>query len=80
MVSVLHPVLGTVRQIRSPLRVDGRLTELRMAPRRGEHTREVLVERCGYASADVDRLDAASWPPPSASTEAVTAFKVKTTA
>ena len=54
-----HPVLGTVRQIRSPLRVDGRLTELRMAPRRGEHTREVLVERCGYASADVDRLAAA---------------------
>ena len=38
-----HPVLGTVRQIRSPLRVDGRLTELRAAPRRGEHTREVLV-------------------------------------
>ena len=54
-----HPVLGTVRQIRSPLRVDGRVTELRMAPRRGEHTREVLVERCGYASADVDRLAAA---------------------
>ena len=27
-----HPVLGTVRQIRSPLRVDGRLTELRAAP------------------------------------------------
>ena len=51
-----HPVLGTVRQIRSPLRVDGRLTELRPAPRRGEHTREVLVERCGYADADVERL------------------------
>jgi crotonobetainyl-CoA:carnitine CoA-transferase CaiB-like acyl-CoA transferase len=51
-----HPVLGTVRQIRSPLRVDGRLTELRAAPRRGEHTREVLVARCGYADAEVDRL------------------------
>jgi len=51
-----HPVLGTVRQIRSPLRVDGRLTELRSAPRRGEHTREVLVAQCGYADADVDRL------------------------
>ncbi len=51
-----HPVLGNVRQIRSPLRVDGRLTELRAAPRRGEHTREVLVGRCGYSDADVDRL------------------------
>jgi crotonobetainyl-CoA:carnitine CoA-transferase CaiB-like acyl-CoA transferase len=51
-----HPVLGTVRQIRSPLRVDGRLMELRPAPKRGEHTREVLVEQCGYADADVDRL------------------------
>ena len=52
-----HPVLGTVRQIRSPLRVDGRLTELRPAPRRGEHTREVLVA-CGYDDAEVDRLAA----------------------
>jgi crotonobetainyl-CoA:carnitine CoA-transferase CaiB-like acyl-CoA transferase len=51
-----HPVLGTVRQIRSPLRVDGRLTELRAAPRRGEHTRSVLVEQCGYDDAEVDRL------------------------
>jgi len=51
-----HPVLGTVRQIRSPLRVDGRLTELRAAPKRGEHTREVLVGQCGYSDADVDRL------------------------
>jgi crotonobetainyl-CoA:carnitine CoA-transferase CaiB-like acyl-CoA transferase len=51
-----HPVLGTVRQIRSPLRLDGRLTELRPAPRRGEHTREVLVALCGYSAADVDRL------------------------
>ena len=35
-----HPVLGTVRQIRSPLRVDGRLTELRTAPQaRRAHAR-----------------------------------------
>jgi crotonobetainyl-CoA:carnitine CoA-transferase CaiB-like acyl-CoA transferase len=51
-------VLGTVRQIRSPLRVDGRLTELQAAPRRGEHTREVLLA-CGYGDADVDQLAAA---------------------
>ena len=35
-----HPVLGTVRQIRSPLRVDGRLTELRAgAQARRAHAR-----------------------------------------
>jgi crotonobetainyl-CoA:carnitine CoA-transferase CaiB-like acyl-CoA transferase len=57
--STEHPVLGTVRQIRSPLRVDGRLTELAPAPKRGEHTRAVLVGQCGYTDAEVDRLAAA---------------------
>jgi hypothetical protein len=31
---------------------------LRPAPKRGEHTREVLVARCGYADHEVDRLAA----------------------
>ena len=45
-----------MRQIRSPLRVAGRLTELRPAPKRGEHTREVLVGQCSYSDEEVDRL------------------------
>ncbi len=53
-----HPVLGTVRQIRSPLRMDDPLPEVRRAPFRGEHTRAVLVERCGYSDARVDELAA----------------------
>ena len=53
-----HPVLGTVRQIRSPLRMDDPLPEVRRAPFRGEHTRAVLVERCGYPDARVDELAA----------------------
>ena len=53
-----HPVLGTVRQIRSPLRVDDRLHRAARAPWRGEHTREVLVAQCGYSDADVDGLAA----------------------
>ena len=52
-----HPALGTVRSIRTPLRLADGETSLERpperGPRRGEHTREVLVEVCGYAD---DRL------------------------
>jgi crotonobetainyl-CoA:carnitine CoA-transferase CaiB-like acyl-CoA transferase len=53
-----HPALGTVRSIRTPLRLagaDGESLESApvRGPRRGEHTREVLVEVCGYTD---DRL------------------------
>jgi crotonobetainyl-CoA:carnitine CoA-transferase CaiB-like acyl-CoA transferase len=51
-----HPVLGTVRQIRSPLRMPGAETELRPAPGRGADTRRLLIERCGYDDARVDAL------------------------
>ena len=56
VVETEHPTLGSVRQIRSPLRMPGVLEEVARAPFRGEHTREVLVEQCGYRDADVDRL------------------------
>ncbi len=56
VVETEHPTLGTVRQIRSPLRMPGALEEYRRAPFRGEHTREILVDLCGYRDADVDRL------------------------
>jgi crotonobetainyl-CoA:carnitine CoA-transferase CaiB-like acyl-CoA transferase len=59
VVSTEHPVLGTVRQIRSPLRMDDPLPEVQRAPFRGEHTRSVLVEQCGYTDARVDELAAA---------------------
>jgi crotonobetainyl-CoA:carnitine CoA-transferase CaiB-like acyl-CoA transferase len=58
-----HPTLGRVRSIRTPLRLaDGAETlerEPRRGPFRGEHTREVLVELCGYAPERVDELAAA---------------------
>jgi crotonobetainyl-CoA:carnitine CoA-transferase CaiB-like acyl-CoA transferase len=47
-----HPVLGPVRSIRTPLRLeaDGEPLERPAArgPFRGEHTEEVLAELCGY--------------------------------
>src|SRR5262249_14631318 len=57
VVEVEHLRLGTVRQVASPLRL-GDAPPLRRAPLRGEHTREVLVELCGYEPARVDELAA----------------------
>jgi crotonobetainyl-CoA:carnitine CoA-transferase CaiB-like acyl-CoA transferase len=58
-----HPTLGRVRSIRTPLRLaQGDLSLERPAERgpfRGEHTRPVLEEMCGYAPERVDELAAA---------------------
>ena len=55
-----HPTLGTVRSIRTPLRLADGVERLERAPRRGpfrgEHTEQVLVELCGYASERVREL------------------------
>lgn len=55
VVEIEHPLLGTVRQIASALRVGDEVRPLARAPMRGEHTREVLRDLCGY---DDERLDA----------------------
>jgi crotonobetainyl-CoA:carnitine CoA-transferase CaiB-like acyl-CoA transferase len=55
-----HPSLGTVRSIRTPLRLsEGEATLERTpsrGPFRGEHTEEVLVELCGYSPEQVRSL------------------------
>jgi crotonobetainyl-CoA:carnitine CoA-transferase CaiB-like acyl-CoA transferase len=51
VVELDHPVLGTVRQVASPLRLSDAEPPLRRAPYRGEHTEQVLVELCGYEPA-----------------------------
>jgi crotonobetainyl-CoA:carnitine CoA-transferase CaiB-like acyl-CoA transferase len=51
-----HPRLGTVRQIRSPLRMEGSAEELRPAPARGEHTRQVLLEHGGCTEQRISEL------------------------
>lgn len=55
VVETEHRTLGTVRQVRSPLRMPGALDELAPAPVRGADTRTLLRELCGY---DDDRVDA----------------------
>jgi crotonobetainyl-CoA:carnitine CoA-transferase CaiB-like acyl-CoA transferase len=59
LVEYEHPALGPVRQAASPLRVDGAPAPARRGPARGEHTREVLAELCGYAPDRVRALAAA---------------------
>jgi crotonobetainyl-CoA:carnitine CoA-transferase CaiB-like acyl-CoA transferase len=54
-----HPVLGTVRSIRSPLRLSGEERPPGRGPFRGEHTEEVLVRLCGYSPERVRELAAA---------------------
>jgi crotonobetainyl-CoA:carnitine CoA-transferase CaiB-like acyl-CoA transferase len=44
---VEHPCLGTVRQVRTPFRMDGVERAIRVGPRLGEHTDEVLAELRG---------------------------------
>ena len=51
-----HPVLGTVRQVASPLRVDGEIPAVTRGAFRGEHSADVLRELCGYSVDEVERL------------------------
>jgi crotonobetainyl-CoA:carnitine CoA-transferase CaiB-like acyl-CoA transferase len=53
-----HPTLGRVRTIASPLRLDGPPPVMTRAPRRGEHTEQVLREVCGYDAARIRELAA----------------------
>jgi crotonobetainyl-CoA:carnitine CoA-transferase CaiB-like acyl-CoA transferase len=68
VVEVEHPLLGTVRHIASPLRLDSGRAPVALAPRRGADTRTVLAERCGYSEERIDQLVAAGVladaPPP----------------
>jgi crotonobetainyl-CoA:carnitine CoA-transferase CaiB-like acyl-CoA transferase len=51
-----HPVLGAVRQVASPLRIDGFTTPAERGPLRGEDTVELLRELCGYTAEQVSDL------------------------
>ena len=55
-----HPVLGTVRSIRTPLRLADGETRLEReparGPHRGEHTAEALERLCGYTPDQLNDL------------------------
>jgi crotonobetainyl-CoA:carnitine CoA-transferase CaiB-like acyl-CoA transferase len=56
VVEVEHPRFGVVRQIASPLRIDGASAPLRRAPFRGEHTGEVLRRVAGLSAGEIEEL------------------------
>jgi crotonobetainyl-CoA:carnitine CoA-transferase CaiB-like acyl-CoA transferase len=59
LVEIPHPLLGPMRQIASPLRIDGFDAPTERGPFRGEHTRVVLRELCGYPDARIEELERA---------------------
>jgi len=59
VVEVEHDRFGTVRTIASPLRVGPEQRAPERAPRRGEHTEQVLAELCGYSPERLAELGAA---------------------
>jgi crotonobetainyl-CoA:carnitine CoA-transferase CaiB-like acyl-CoA transferase len=58
IVDTEHPRFGTVRQLRSPVRVGAAEPHYRRAPLRGEHQDEVLRELLGYDEGRIAELQA----------------------
>jgi formyl-CoA transferase/CoA:oxalate CoA-transferase len=55
-----HPIAGTVRTVGPPVRLSATPGSIRRpAPRIGEHTAEVLRERLGLGTSEIERLQAA---------------------
>jgi crotonobetainyl-CoA:carnitine CoA-transferase CaiB-like acyl-CoA transferase len=53
VVEIDHPRFGVVRQVGSPLRVDGATRTYRRAPARDEHREDILRRVCGYDDATI---------------------------
>jgi crotonobetainyl-CoA:carnitine CoA-transferase CaiB-like acyl-CoA transferase len=58
VVETEHPVLGTVRQVASPVRFGSEPPEYRRAPLRGEHFDDIVRDLLGYDDDQVARLAA----------------------
>jgi crotonobetainyl-CoA:carnitine CoA-transferase CaiB-like acyl-CoA transferase len=58
LVEIDHPVLGLVRQVRSPFRFEGVELPAARGPFRGEDTAAVLRDLCGYSDGRIDELGA----------------------
>ena len=59
IIEVKHPVLGTLREVGSPVKTPGAITEPAPAPRLGQHTDELLRDLLGYDEANIARLRSA---------------------
>ena len=59
IVEVEHPEFGALREMRSPVRMEGEVREPRRAPRLGEHSDEILRELLSYSDSTITRLRSA---------------------
>jgi crotonobetainyl-CoA:carnitine CoA-transferase CaiB-like acyl-CoA transferase len=62
VVETEHPQFGTVRQVRSPVRVGDGVVQYRRAPRRNEDADYVFSELLGYDATRIESLCAAGVP------------------
>jgi crotonobetainyl-CoA:carnitine CoA-transferase CaiB-like acyl-CoA transferase len=60
VVETEHPVFGTVRQVRSPVRVGAPVTDYRRAPQRNEDAEYIYSDLLGYDAEQIERLSAGS--------------------
>jgi crotonobetainyl-CoA:carnitine CoA-transferase CaiB-like acyl-CoA transferase len=60
VVETEHPVFGTVRQVRSPVRVGAPVTDYRRAPQRNEDAEYIYSEMLGYGAEQIERLTTGS--------------------
>jgi crotonobetainyl-CoA:carnitine CoA-transferase CaiB-like acyl-CoA transferase len=57
VVETLHPRFGSVRQLRSPVRVGSEEPEYRRAPMRDEHRDAIVRSMLGYDQTRIDELE-----------------------
>jgi len=56
VVSLEHPALGTLREVGTPIKIDGALPRLRPAPALGAHSEEILARLGGYSPEEIAAL------------------------
>jgi crotonobetainyl-CoA:carnitine CoA-transferase CaiB-like acyl-CoA transferase len=58
ILEVEHPKYGTIRQVGSPIKMDGVIKHPTPGPALGQHTEEVMAEVLGYSDERVSSLRA----------------------
>jgi formyl-CoA transferase len=57
LAEVPHPTAGTVKMVASPMKLSQTPCDInRHPPLLGEHTEEILQERCGLSAAEIESL------------------------
>jgi crotonobetainyl-CoA:carnitine CoA-transferase CaiB-like acyl-CoA transferase len=55
LIEVEHEFFGSIRELRTPMRVGDEIAHARRAPKRNEHGAEILAE-IGYSPPEIEQL------------------------